>query len=510
MEMDLQHTNPTHPTGGDFLNRPHESSLYPLLHPLTLARLYSEHHEQLATSELRQALALAENFCRQAQVGGIDTHTDEGFDWVLTPSRFSKRITLELGKGGFATLVQVEPGITAGQLDATLHAGVLGHAKLAQAYITLPDDQRAGLLSELRESIEQVQANRAAAEQLQVLRAQPELPQPAPRLQHLDIAGLLQRYEVPEEQAKATEQHLIQALGGKLSAMHGSEVIAAAHQHCQHPGLFQAPFQSWLCENATLGNLAAVDACLTMGADPNCPNARGLMPIHLAARQGEGAIIRRLLEHGADPALTAPNGQKTLDMATGHPVARTYVALGLAAPVRCFPAEVLERYGASVEQAALLEHRLIQAHGPVLARFHEAEIAASALAFQPELKLNVPTQKWLEEGISLGAPEVVDAALQLGADPNALDAFGDRPLHQAVRSENHAIVRRLLEVQADPSLVNHFGQAPLHLAAQWKQARVCLELMAGGADPGQLDREGRKPGDAHREKERERGQAFGL
>ena len=502
--MEPQHDNPAgNPGGGDFLNRPHEPLLHPILHPLTLAQFYGKHHEAAAAADAREVLDLATRFCREAQVFGLDTQTDAGFDWVLTPSRFSNRISLELGNRAGGTKVHVEPGITPSQLDVTIHAGVLGHTRLAPAYLNLPSDERAGLLAQLQQSIAEVQANRAAADQLQLLRAQPELPQEAPALPQLDIAGLLQRYEVPEEQAKATEQHLIQTLGGTLSTMHGSEVIAAAHQHCEHPGLYGAPFQTWLCENSTLGNLAAVNACLAMGADPNCPNARGLMPIHLAARQGEGAIVRRLLEHGADPALTAPNGQTTLSMAEGHRVAQTYVALGMQRSVQNYPAGLMERYGATPEQAEALELKLIDAHGPQLARFHVAELLASAHAFHPELTFNVPSQTWLEEGISLNAPEVVDAALHLGADPNQPDAMGDRPLHQAVRSESHVIVRRLLEVQADPSQVNHFGQAPLHLAAQWKQARVCLELMAAGADPGQLDREGRKPGDAHREKARE-------
>ncbi|WP_427916743.1 ankyrin repeat domain-containing protein [Stenotrophomonas maltophilia] len=70
------------------------------------------------------------------------------------------------------------------------------------------------------------------------------------------------------------------------------------------------------------------------------------------------------------------------------------------------------------------------------------------------------------------------------------------------------MVRRLIEAGADPALGNPRGETPLHVAAQHKRAQCCLELMAAGADPGQLDREGRKPGDAHREKARE--QVHGL
>jgi len=344
------------PTGGDFMNRPHEPLLHPILHPLTLARFYGKHHEALATADAWQALALAEKFCREEQVAGLDTSTPMGFDWVIRPNDRTGGMDLELWKGASVTLIHV---IDPAAIEQALNRRALLHPALARAYTNLPDDHRAGLLSELRESIDQVQANRIAAHRLQALRAQPELPSPPqPRL---DIARALQRFEVPEQQARTTEQHLIATYGDALSRMHGSQVIAAAHAHSNHPGLYGAPWQTWLCENATTGDLAGVDACLGMGAEPDVPNTRGDMPLHLAARHGHHVVLRRLVEAGADPALGNPK-----------------------------------------------------------------------------------------------------------------------------------------------------GETPLHVAAQHKHARCCLELLAAGADPGHLDREGRKPGDVHRAREKGREQTVGL
>ncbi|WP_242881207.1 ankyrin repeat domain-containing protein [Stenotrophomonas maltophilia] len=358
--MEPQHDNPAgNPGGGDFLNRPHEPLLHPILHPLTLAQFYGKHHEAAAVADAREALDLATRFCREAQVCGLDTYTDAGFDWGLTPSRFSNRISVELGQGGHAALLQVDPDLSAHPLDAAIHAGVLGHKPLASAYALLPAEQREGLLRELRESIDQVQSNRSAAKQLQALRAQPELPQAVPALPHLDIARLLQRYEVPDAQARLAADHVKATYREALTTMHGSRVLAAAHAHAPHLGLYGAPWQTWLCENATTGNLEGVEACLRMQAEPNVPDANGETPLHLAARHGHPGIVRRLIEAGADPALGNPR-----------------------------------------------------------------------------------------------------------------------------------------------------GETPLHVAAQHKRAQCCLELMAAGADPGQLDREGRKPGDAHREKALE--QVHGL
>ena len=82
--MEPQHDNPAgNPGGGDFLNRPHEPLLHPILHPLTLAQFYGKHHEAAAAADAREVLDLATRFCREAQVSGLDTQTDAGFDWVI-------------------------------------------------------------------------------------------------------------------------------------------------------------------------------------------------------------------------------------------------------------------------------------------------------------------------------------------------------------------------------------------------------------------------------------------
>ncbi|UKE46232.1 MULTISPECIES: ankyrin repeat domain-containing protein [Xanthomonas translucens group] len=312
-------------SGGDFINRPHESFLLPIIAPQTLARLYSEHHEQLAASTPQEALVLAERFCRQSQVPGVEAkpHPD-GFDWVLTPSHFTRRVTVELWRGRLVTMTQTEPGVTPHQLDATLRAG-MSH-NLFLAYMGMPDERRTALLGELLVSLDLVEANRIAADRLHALRAQPELPG-SQRLAHLDIAGLLQRYEVPEDQAKATEQHLIQEHGGALTTMHGSQVLAAAHQHSKHPGLFGAPWQTWLCEVVSMGNDHAMEACLRMGADPNVPNAYGEAALHIAARQGQHGFIRRLVEVGADPSLGNPRGETALHVAAENKHARACLEL---------------------------------------------------------------------------------------------------------------------------------------------------------------------------------------
>lgn len=317
------------------MNRPHESFFHQAGVPTqTMASLYREHQTELAEHSPREALAFAERFCRHAQVTGAESETSVGFDWVMTPSRFSRRVNVEWGTGGFATLIQTEPGIPAAQLDATLHAGVAGHPRLAQAYALLPAHQRSFLLGELQESLEQVQANRVAADRLESIRGQRELPLPL-RFSTDSIGRWLQRYDVPEEVARDTATWLAQAHGDRLSGMHGAEVLGAAYVFNAHPGLVSGPpWQSWLCECIAEGNDSGMEACLSMGADPNVPNAQGEMPLHTASQMGHFGFIQRLLEVGADPTCGNHSGETPLQHAaqSGHAEACLVLLAGGADP----------------------------------------------------------------------------------------------------------------------------------------------------------------------------------
>jgi len=56
--------------------------------------------------------------------------------------------------------------------------------------------------------------------------------------------------------------------------------------------------------------------------------------------------------------------------------------------------------------------------------------------------------------------------LSVGADPDAADDGGVRPLHRAVRTRSSAAVRALLDGGADLRAPNKAGSTPLHLAVQ--------------------------------------------
>lgn len=88
---------------------------------------------------------------------------------------------------------------------------------------------------------------------------------------------------------------------------------------------------------------------------------------------------------------------------------------------------------------------------------------------------------------------VVERLLRHGALPCAKDKYGSEPLHGACGgSDNSEVVRRLLEFGADPNSCNTYGQTPLLLAVKANRgtsgtkgniSRILQLLMEKGADP---------------------------
>jgi hypothetical protein len=60
--------------------------------------------------------------------------------------------------------------------------------------------------------------------------------------------------------------------------------------------------------------------------------------------------------------------------------------------------------------------------------------------------------------------------VDLGANPNAADKNGTRPLHRAVRNRCAAAVKALLDVGADPHAPNGSGSTAMQLA-RWTTGR---------------------------------------
>ena len=56
----------------------------------------------------------------------------------------------------------------------------------------------------------------------------------------------------------------------------------------------------WYACASGWGNLGIVESLLNAGADPNIRGANGLVPLHIAAQEGDFRAVFQLLKAGAD------------------------------------------------------------------------------------------------------------------------------------------------------------------------------------------------------------------
>jgi ankyrin repeat protein len=175
------------------------------------------------------------------------------------------------------------------------------------------------------------------------------------------------------------------------------------------------------------GRTGIVREMLRFGVDVNSPDEEGRLPL---ARAEDPALVRLLLEHGADPRMRTLWQEPALVAAAGLP---------------------------DPEVARLL---LEATEEPDAAMLGEALSVAS---------------RW-------GRRETVSLFLGAGADPNYRAARGATPLHAAAGHGHVDILQLLMERGAERDGRDAEGATPLHVAAASGHRGAVELLLASGAD----------------------------
>ena len=105
--------------------------------------------------------------------------------------------------------------------------------------------------------------------------------------------------------------------------------------------------------------------------------------------------------------------------------------------------------------------------------------------------LNEP-DKTLFRAISNDNLEGVKEALEVGANPNAVEGHHHTALSRAVVSDNSKIVGHLLDRGADPNARSGSGETPLHYS-RFASREVRDQLLTAGANPNGFDKIGQTP-----------------
>lgn len=177
----------------------------------------------------------------------------------------------------------------------------------------------------------------------------------------------------------------------------------------------------------------------------------------------------------------------TLTFATKAPISQTQMKLSLAATP-----EAISGWHPVLDY---MQHQITPEDRRELWKWLEDDGKSAVLSQQAasRIRLHGGVQAMLPEAVLGNHRRAVSDLLELGADPNVMDAEGDTLLHLAARAGNHEMMLPLLHAGAWVDAGNHKNQTALHLAAERQCGPSCLILLAHGADPKREDVFGRTP-----------------
>ncbi len=199
-----------------------------------------------------------------------------------------------------------------------------------------------------------------------------------------------------------------------------------------------------LPEAAKRGDLAVVRQLLERGTSPDTRDSDGVTALMYAAEAGHAPVVRHLLERGADPNLRDSSYGMTALMV------------------------------ASAEGRTEVVRLLLDAKADVDAK--DNNLGATALLGAAEY----------------GHAGVVELLLSNGADANAKDKRGFRALAQAATNGHLETVRLLMTHKADVNAQDDkYGATPLMGAAANGHYAIVQHLLEHGADSKTKDKNGR-------------------
>ena len=228
---------------------------------------------------------------------------------------------------------------------------------------------------------------------------------------------------------------------------------------------------------ARLGDTAQVRALLEAGADPNVQE-RTYSPLMFAAGNGHVEMTRLLLARGASVDHRDHNGDRALLWAAqrGHiETVRLLLAAGAAVQSDDDPYKATPLMGAASYGHADVVRVLLVAGAEARRRDHTGDTALHAAAVS-------------------GNAEIITMLLAAGAEPNVADRIlRQMPIHHAASYGRIDAIRLLVSSGADINARDHQGRTPLWLAVSGSHGAAVGALVAAGADHDARDSKGVTP-----------------
>jgi Ankyrin repeats (3 copies) len=225
------------------------------------------------------------------------------------------------------------------------------------------------------------------------------------------------------------------------------------------------------CQGNSKEMAASIELLISAGADPNA-TAFGRDKQHRTAlawimcSSCSTLPLQTLLRSGADPGMTAADGQVALH--TGALNGAHFAEMQML--IDADPAHRVDVRDAGGTTPLLLAAG--RGHYSVVVALHRAGAEADGIDIGGRTPLGI--------AVNQGHVHVTEYLIYSGANVNKLDDVGTPPLYYAAHSGKTAAVHLLLDHGADTSVINNDGSTGMHMAVLYGYVDIMKQLQQMG------------------------------
>jgi ankyrin repeat protein len=230
------------------------------------------------------------------------------------------------------------------------------------------------------------------------------------------------------------------------------------------------------------------DYLFRVGVDVNAQDDHWGTALHVAVQTGQLAVIKMLLDKGADPNVKNHKGFTPLELALLQ--WENDEAIELLTPLSNLKELDINKWGFSKPFTAS-----DCASNGALASLKELLLSNPSLLNLPQKctdhlfrKISIVTP--LNASLYARQVEISDYLFQVGVDVNAQDEHWGTALHLAVATGQPDLIKTLLKKGADPNVKNHEGFTPLELALLHEGNDEAIELLTALTNLKEIDEQG--------------------
>ncbi|XP_011408708.1 PREDICTED: ankyrin-1-like, partial [Amphimedon queenslandica] len=216
---------------------------------------------------------------------------------------------------------------------------------------------------------------------------------------------------------------------------------------------------------------------LEHGAKPNLASRTDLStPLHYACHHGNTAVVDLLLRESIDPESL---------LLCQDSLGRTCTHVAIYNDHWDLVSALVQSYRDLLASAeCVVDHKGYNISGALFYARSSSSLPLSHHLLTPCLS-KVEANYCLHDAVAAGNDEMVEHAMEGGADVNVFDFCQQSPLILASKLGHHSICKELLSKGADPSLSDNSGWTPLHYAAANGHKQVIEALLESGDEKGE-------------------------